>query len=113
MNEVDFDCFTDKLSEYLKRQKIFIQNPKRMAHVNAATEMACKLFPDAEITLEDDPLQMGAVILCVKDFDITVRETKEFAELISNADNFEIYSTDDESVKMSVLFSNALTKIKK
>lgn len=112
MNEVNFDCFTEALKQYLEMKKIFIQNPKRMAHVNAATEIACKLFPHAKITLGDDPMQMGAIILYVTDFDIVVRETKEFIELISKADNFEVYPINDERLCLAILFGNALTRIK-
>lgn len=112
MNDEEFMQFADVLTQYLEMQKIFIPNPKRLEEVNAATEMAKRLFPEAKITIEDDPLQMGAVILTVEDFDITVRETEAFCELVSKADNFEVYATNDEKVKLAIMFNNALTRIK-
>lgn len=111
MNDEEFMQFASAVRQYLETPKVFVQNPQRIAEVNAATEIACKLFPEANITLEDDPLQMGAIILIVEDFDITVRETKAFCELVSKADNFEVYATDDEKVKLAIMFNNALTRI--
>lgn len=111
MNDEEFMQFASAVRQYLEIPKAFIQNPQRMVEVNAATEIACKLFPEANIALEDDPLQMGAIILIVEDFDITVRETELFTELVSKADNFEVYATDDEKVKLAIMFNNALARI--
>ena len=110
MNEEEFYGFTDLLGEYLKMQKVFIKNPHRMKEVNAATEMACQLFPEAEISLKDDPLQMGAIILTINDCFIVVREMDKFIKMISKADNFDIFCNDDE-IQLSILFSNALIKV--
>ncbi len=111
MNEEEFMTMVEVLADYLAEQKVFVQNPQRMAEVNTAMEIACRLFPDSTITIEDDPLQMGGVILCIEDFDIAVRETEAFVQLISNANNFEIYTTGKESVKIAILFAGALTLI--
>lgn len=108
MNEV----FMEVLKQYLATEKVFIANPERMLDVNRATEMAEYLFPEATITIEDDPLQTGAIILCIEDFDLTVRETKRFNKVIGRADNFEIYPTDNGNVKLAIVFQNALTRIK-
>lgn len=106
------NVFMEVLRQYLAREKMFIANPERMPDVNRATEMAEHLFPEATITIEDDPLQMGALILCIEDFDFTVRETKCFNTIVGKADNFEIYPTDDQNVKIAIVFQNALTLIK-
>lgn len=99
------------LGEYLRSQKVFVQNPRRIAELDAATELALKMFPGADITIEGDPLQMGALFLCVKDFDITVRETKEFAELISKANNFEIRPINDDCLRLIIMFGDALVRL--
>ena len=39
------------------------------------------------------------------------REINLFTELISKADNFEIYPIGDEKVKFAILFSGALTRL--
>ena len=103
--------FIELLADYLNSKKLFIQNPKRIAEVNAATEIACRLFPKAEISIKDDPLHMGAIILEIKDCFIIVRETKKFVRMIEKANNFEIMDDDEGNVKLSILFSNALIKI--
>lgn len=104
------DVFMDILAEHLKTQKMFAPNPKRIAEINAATEMACRLFPKANINLVDDPLQMGAIILTIEDCIINVREINKFVELIGKANNFDILCKD-EDIKLSILFDKALIKI--
>ncbi len=108
---LEFQKFARILKRHLETQKVFIPNPQRMRDVNHATEMAQQLFPEAKITIEDDPLQLGALILCIEDFDLAVRETELFDELVGKADNFEIYSVGNENVKIAILFNHALTRI--
>lgn len=114
LDEREFLSLMGKLKEYLDTEKVFIQDPVRFADVERATEIAKTLFSDMEITIEDDSLQMGALILCINGFDITVRgerEIKLFQELISKADNFEIYPVGDEKVKFAILFSKVLRRV--
>jgi hypothetical protein len=104
----------DALQKYLEREKIFIQNPVRYAEVQRATEIAKELFKDYDIAIKDDPIQMGALILCIEGFDISIsgeREIKLFTELISKANNFEIYPIGDERMKFSILFADVLARI--
>ena len=110
MSEKHFYDFVDLLTDYLGTQKLFVPNWTKMAEVNAATETACRLFPNAEINIKDDPLQMGAVILEIRDCFITVREIERFIKLIRKANNFEIMCDADE-VRLSILFDKALIKI--
>lgn len=112
MNDNEFMQFANVITQYLEEQKVFIPNLKRITEVDTATEIAKKLFPEAKITIEDDPLQLGALILCIEDFDLTVRETELFDSLVGKADNFEIYSVGNENVKIAILFNNAMTRIK-
>lgn len=111
MNDEQFNNFTELLREYLETEKVFIQNPQRMEEVNAATEMACRLFPEALIDIEDDPLQMGAIILTIEDFDLVVREPNDFCQLISKANNFEIYHTGKDMVRIAIVFGGALQRV--
>jgi hypothetical protein len=111
MNEEKFNKFAELLEKYLETQKVFVQNPQRMEEVNAATETACRLFPDAKISIEDDPLQMGAAILRIEDFDIVVRETEDFCSIIDKANNFDIYPVGDEKIRIDILFADALIRI--
>lgn len=114
MNDAEFLSFMGGLKEYLETQKVFIQDPIRFAEVERATEIAREIFKDMEVSIEDDPLQMGALILCIKGFDITVRgerEIKFFQELIDKADNFEIYPVGDEKVKFAIMFNRVLRRL--
>lgn len=114
MNDKEFMDLMSDLQEYLAREKAFIQNPVRYAEVQHATEIAKELFKDYNIAIKDDPIQMGALILCIEGFDIMVqgeREIKLFTELISKASNFEIYPIGDERIKFSIVFADVLARI--
>ena len=113
MNDEEFMGLMNELGDYLKREKIFIKNPARFAEVNTAREIAKELFADSNITIEDDPLQMGAMSLCIKCFDVVIRGTREinlFQQLISKADNFEIYPAGNEQIEIAIMFYNVLIK---
>ena len=106
--------FAAKIDEYLKADKTFIQDLNRTREIKTATEIAGQLFPNAKIDIADDPLQMGALILCIEDFDIVVRGVREidlFKDMVSKADNFEIYSIGNERVKVAILFNRVLCRI--
>ena len=114
MKDSEFLSLTGGLKNYLDSQKVLIQDPVRLADVEHATEIARELFKDMTVTVEDDPLQMGALILCIKGFDIIVkgeREIKLFQALINKADNFEIYPVGDEKMQFAILFSRVLVRI--
>lgn len=114
LNDKQFMDLMDEFQKYLEREKVFIQNPVRYAEVKHATEIAKELFQDYDIAIKDDPIQMGALILCIEGFDIVVqgeREIKLFTELISKANNFEIYPIGDERIKFSIVFADVLKRI--
>ena len=114
LNNEDFMGLIDELSEYLRKEKVFIQNPVRYAEVQRAATIAKELFKDYSISIKDDPIQMGALVLCISGFDITIQGEEEialFTELISKANNFEIYPVGDERVKFSIIFANVLKRI--
>ena len=114
MNDNEFVIFAERLAEYLKVEKTFVQDLARTREVKDAMEIARQLFPDAKIDIEDDPLQMGALILCIEDFDIVIRGATEidlFKTMVSKADNFEIYSVRDNIVRVAILFNHALRRI--
>lgn len=111
MNEAEFHELMQQLARHLEREKTFIENPERIAEVQAAAELAMEMFPNANITVASDPLQMGVLILCIDDFDIVVRETERFATLISKANNFEIYPVGDERMRCNILFAKAMHEV--
>lgn len=114
MTDENFMSLMHELNAYLEREKVFIKNPKRFPVVKRAMEIAEKLFKDSSITIKNDPLQMGSLCIGINGFDIVVRGEREiglFKELISNADNFEIYPVGRERIQFSIMFNNALIRI--
>ena len=114
MDDKEFQAMMGDLAAYLDVPKAFALNPDRFADVKVAFETAKKLFAHMDVSINDDPLQMGALILRIEGFDVTVRGKEEielFTELIAKADNFEIYPVGDESVKFAIVFNGVLTRI--
>ena len=114
MNDEEFQSILDQLGKYLATDKTFVNNTFRVTEIQKAVAMATELFPDATIRLQDDPLQMGAAILVIEDYAIGATGTTEinlFSEIIKLADNFEFYSVDDETVRFTAVFQNALVRI--
>ena len=107
--------FAKGLNVYLQLNKSFVPNSKRLAEVEKAHNIATRLFDGMEITLKDDPLQLGSVVLRIKGVDIVARGEQEIAlfnALTENADNFEIYPVNKDEVLMSIMFKRAFTRIK-
>ena len=114
MNDIEFTNILNKLGKYLAMEKKFTVNPEREAEFKKAIKIACELFHDSKVYTEDDPLQMGAMILCIEDFDISVageREINLFNEMTELADNFEIYALDENTVKFAAVFQEVLKRI--
>lgn len=111
MNEAEFMSILDKLAAYLAASKTFIENPFRVTEFKKAIGLSRELFPDAKIEIKDDPLQMGAMILHIEDFDLDVTETDTFAELVQLADNWEAYALENGNVCLAAVFQNVLVRI--
>lgn len=111
MTDAKFNVTLKKLAEYLAMEKKFVVNPLREPEFKQAMYNAFELFPDSKIWIEDDPLQMGAMILCIEGLDFSVTEINLFSAMIATADNFEIYPTDNENVRFAAVFQNVLVRI--
>lgn len=115
MDEREFLDMLDGISEYLKKDKMFVLNPARIADVQRAYELAKDLFPEAEeISVVDDPLQMGALVISIKGGELSVcgpRDVTLFGELIGDADNFMIIPCVEDEIRFSILFADALIRI--
>lgn len=114
MNDNEMQAVFQKLKEYLDKEKVFIENPFKMQNVRRAVEILHELFPDIEINIENDPLQMGALIISFTAFDVLVRGAQEldlFAEFTTLVDNFEIYAVTRESVHFAAVIQQALIRI--
>lgn len=111
MDDKEFMNLANALGEYLEKPKVFVKNPQRIAEVEQAITIAEQLFPTAKITIKDDPLQMGALILCVEDFDISIGEIELFCAMVDKANNFSIYPKGNEAIQFSIVFNKALHRI--
>lgn len=111
MNDKEFISILEQLKAYLAAEKTFIENPFRVTEFKKAIELSVALFPDARIDIKDDPLQMGAMILHIEDFDLDVTETETFSELILLADNWEAYALENGNVCLAGVFQNVLVRI--
>lgn len=114
MTDEQMQVVFTKLKEYLDKEKVFIENPFKMQDVRKAAEILHQLFPDVEIKIENDPLQMGALILSFDYFDMIVRGAQElelFAEFTTLVDNFEVYSIGREKVHVAAVIQQALIRI--
>ena len=114
----ELDIILDAIGKHLKREKVFVQNPARVKEVARSLEIAKILFPEHKTEIEDDPLQTGALILCIEctdvDDSILVRGTREielFNEMTAAMDNFEIYEIDGH-IRFAAVFNGALKLIK-
>lgn len=109
MNEKKFMEYAGK---HFKMPKQFILNNERLNDVNQACDIAQKLFSDMKMVIEGDPLELGALTLCITGMDIVVRGAAEielFTALLSKADNFEIYPSKD-GVEFNILFNHVLIR---
>ena len=114
MTDKQMNMIFENLKEYLEKEKVFIENPVKMKEVHRAVEILHQLFPDTEVKVESDPLQMGALVVSFTSFDVLVRGLQDlelFAELTTLIDNFEIYSVDRETVHFAAVVRNALIHI--
>jgi hypothetical protein len=113
----ELDIILNIFGTHLKREKVFIQDPVRMAEVARALKIANKLFPDHVTEIKDDPLQTGALILCIDCTDVDAsmvlndeREIALFNEMTSLANNFEFYQING-NIRFAAVFHGALKLI--
>lgn len=114
MTDAEFYDILDQLGKYIHSEKNFVDNPFRQTEIRDALTAAYQLLPDAKIELRDDPLQLGALIIHIEADDISAtgeREINLFHDIICKADNFEIYSIDDERVYFALVFQKALIRV--
>ena len=118
MNNQELDAIIETFSKHLTREKVFLQDPKRIREINHALEIANKLFPDHKPEIQDDPLQTGALILVIECTDVdesmVLNDEKEidmFNEMVSAANNFELYKHNG-NIRFAAVFNGALKLIK-
>ena len=118
LEDKEFNIILEAISNHLKREKVFIQNPQRMQDVNRAFEIAKMLFPNHKTEIKDDPLQTGALILQIDctavEASMVPNDEEEialFTEMVSNATNFEFCEING-NIRFAAVFNGALKLIK-
>ena len=107
--------FLNNLQAYMKQPKVFVTDINRAKEFYTAVDIAKRLFPETEIKIKDDLLQTGAMIFEFVAFDVVVRGAMElalFSDMISLADNFEIYPISREKVRFGAVFQSVNKRIK-
>ena len=110
----DFKKMLDDVEQYLAIDKKFVENSDRMQDVMTACKLACELFHDAEISILQDPLQLGALILQIVDYQLDVsatRRIKTFNEIVSKSDNFAFFPSEDEKVELTIMFNGVYSVV--
>lgn len=117
LEDKEFGAILEAISNHLKREKVFVQNPERINEISRAMEIANELFPGHKTEMQDDPLQTGALILVIECTDIDEsmvlndeREIELFNEMVSAANNFEFYKHNG-NIRFAAVFHGALTLI--
>lgn len=114
MNNAEFMEILKELGAYLKEEKQFEVVQKRKKEFEEALLTAQTLFPDAGIEVHDDPLEMGALILSVENYNIEVSSSEGmelFSRLTQKADNFEIVAIEPENVRLAIVFQGVLKRV--
>ena len=106
--EADFQ----KLKEYLDATKTGVVNiPRHQQVLDAYTiikDIIMSEDPDATIEIMEGALQLGSVFIRAVTSDVTVYDTAAFADAIKYADNFQVYPTADDRVKLDILFEGVI-----
>lgn len=116
MTDKEFLDILMQLKHYLDSDKTFDINAPRKAEFEMAANLAHELFPEAKIQVKDDPLQMGAMILSVEDFDFDIsgeQSIHRFANMTTKADNVEVYAAENGNVCIAMVFQNVLIRVQK
>jgi len=109
---MELDAEFQKFKEYLDAPKMGVVNLTRQREVMDSYTMIKNIIlsedPDATIEIIEGALQLGSVAIRAVTSDVTVYDTAAFAEATKNADNFQIYPTADDRVKLDILFEGVI-----
>ena len=116
-DENEFDTTLDALIEYvysLPKPKLKIINPERYRlMLQCAAELAALLretTETAEVNIDiNDFFSTGAVSVVLNS--LTVYDPAAFSQLISHAENFEIYPLTNGKIRLAISFHSVLETI--
>jgi hypothetical protein len=100
------------LKEYLDAPKTGVVNLARQRELMEAYAIIKEIIlsedPDATVEIIEGALQMGSVAIRAVTSDVTVYDTAAFAEATKFANNFQVYPTADDRVKLDILFEGVI-----
>lgn len=109
---MELDAEFQKLKEYLEAPKMGVVNLDRRQELMDSYAKIKNIIlsedPDATVEIIEGALQMGSMAIRAVTSDVTVYDTAAFAEATKNANNFQIYPTADDRVKLDVLFEGVI-----
>ncbi len=114
MNDRQFQQFLNELQNHLNQPKVFVTDIDRAREFYHAVNLAKQLFTGATIEIREDPLQTGAMIMHAEMPDIVIRgamEIDSFSDMITQADNFEIYPVDKGNVCFAAVFQKVNKRV--
>lgn len=109
---MELDAELQKIKKYLDAPKVGTTNLVRYKELLDAYTIIKDIIlsedPDATIEIIEGALQMGSVAIRAVTSDVTVYDTAAFSEATKNADNFQVYPTADDRVKLDILFEGVI-----
>ena len=100
------------LKEYLEHPKAGVINIARYRELANSYKIIKDIImstdPDATVEIMEGALQLGGVAIRAVTSDVTVYDTAAFAEATKHADNFQIYPTADDRVKLDIMFHDVI-----
>lgn len=109
---MELDAEFQKIKEYLEAPKIGVVVPAKMQELMDSYAIIKGIIlasdPDATIEVVEGALQTGSVAIRAVTSDVTVYDTAAFAEATKNADNFQVYPTTDDRVKLDIMFGDVI-----
>lgn len=109
---MELDAELQKIKEYLDAPKTGVVNLARQRDLMNSYVMIKNIIlsedQDATVEIVEGALQNGSVAIEAVTSFVTVYDTAAFAEATKNADNFQIYPTADDRVKLDILFEGVI-----
>ena len=101
-----------KIKEYVDAPKTGVLNTARWQELMDSYVKIQNIIlpedPGATVEIIEGALQFGSVAIRAITSDVTVYDTAEFAEAIKYADNFQIYPTADDRIKLDIMFDGVI-----
>ena len=106
------DAEFQKFKEYLDAPKAGVVNLARQKQVADSYVIIKDIImsgdPDSTIEIVEGALQLGSVVIRAVTSDVTVYDTAAFSEATKYADNFQVYPTADDRIKLDILFEGVI-----